>query len=132
MSKMVYKCYIEEYRNDVGRLCARLRDKDTDKKVSLVSDNPFLKQQFLAFLSQAKIHQDIMPTVYDKNGTDIVQVCGTVIRESNDEIEVNPYGCVGGGFLLGIVKKSGPTLVKTHILWGTHFTGPIFRSYLCL
>ena len=42
------------------------------------------------------------------------------------------FGGNGKLKIYGIVKKSGPTLVKTHILWGTHFTGPIFRSYLCL
>lgn len=99
MNKVIYQCYIQEYRNESGGLCVRLRDKKTNKKVSLVSNHPFMKQRFLAFLSSAKRNQHIMPTIYDKNGIDTVQVCGLLLDESNDEIKVNPYGCIGGGFL---------------------------------
>lgn len=29
-------CYIDEYRNEQGNLCARLRDKVTNKKVPIL------------------------------------------------------------------------------------------------
>ena len=56
-------CYIEEYSNQNGKLCARLRDKASNKKVVLMGHNTD-KNHLLRFLTQAKIHQDIMPTIY--------------------------------------------------------------------
>ena len=32
-------CYIEEYSNQNGKLCARLRDKTSNKKVVLMGHN---------------------------------------------------------------------------------------------
>lgn len=96
---MKYECYVEEYMNARGVLSARLRDKKTDKKVVLVSEDPLFRVQFLAFLSQAKLHTDVMPTIFDRNGTDIVAIRGLLLRETANEIEVDPYGCEGGGFL---------------------------------
>ena len=55
-------CYIEEYSNQNGKLCARLRDKASNKKVVLMGHNTD-KNHLLRFLTQAKIHQDIMPTM---------------------------------------------------------------------
>lgn len=55
-------CYIEEYSNQNGKLCARLRDKASNKKVVLMGHNTD-KNHLLRFLTQAKIHQDIMPTI---------------------------------------------------------------------
>lgn len=92
-------CYIQEYRNDAdGRLNARLREKHTDKHVVLVTPDPALKGQLLVFLSQAKAHKDIMPTVFDKDGTDIVAVRGICVEETDTSIDVNPY-VQNGGFL---------------------------------
>ena len=61
------ECYIEEYRNQKNFLSARLRDKKTNKKVVLVGEN-LDKNHLLRFLSQAKLNQDIMPTIYEQNG----------------------------------------------------------------
>ena len=58
------ECYIEEYRNQKNFLSARLRDKKTNKKVVLVGEN-LDKNHLLRFLSQAKLNQDIMPTIYE-------------------------------------------------------------------
>ena len=63
------ECYIEEYRNQKNFLSARLRDKKTNKKVVLVGEN-LDKNHLLRFLSQAKLNQDIMPTIYEQNGED--------------------------------------------------------------
>lgn len=60
-----WNCYIEEYKNEEGKLCARLRDKDTNKKVALIGINTD-KDHLLRFMSQAKINLHMMPTVFDK------------------------------------------------------------------
>ena len=73
-------CYIEEYSNQNGKLCA--------KKVVLMEHNTD-KSHLLRFLTQAKIHQDIMPTIYDKDGKDIVAVRGYIVSDAPDEIVVN-------------------------------------------
>lgn len=81
-------CYIEEYKNQNGKLCARLRDKESNKKVVLVGHSVD-KNHLLTFFAQAKIHQDIMPTIYDREGADIVAVRGSVMSVTPEEIEVN-------------------------------------------
>ena len=81
-------CYIEEYNNQNGKLCARLRDKTSNKKVVLMGHNTD-KNHLLRFFAQAKIHQDIMPTIYDKDGKDIVAVRGYIVSDVPEEIVVN-------------------------------------------
>ncbi|MDE7233739.1 MAG: hypothetical protein K2N29_01625 [Ruminiclostridium sp.] len=85
---MKWECYIEEYRNEQGNLSARLRDKKTNKKVSIGGDHAN-KGHLLRFLSQAKINQNIMPTVFDKDGSDIVAVRGYLFSEDDTDILVN-------------------------------------------
>lgn len=92
-----WNCYIEEYKNAEGKLCARLRDKDTNKKVIIVGTNAD-KNHLLRFMSQAKINLHIMPTVFDKNGTDIIAVRGYVDSEDEEEIVVN-IDVETGGYL---------------------------------
>lgn len=90
-------CYIEEYKNQSGAICARLRDKETNKKVILTEKNTD-KEHLLRFLSQAKVNNNLMPTVYNRTGSDIVAVRGYVISDTEDEIEV----CIdieNGGYL---------------------------------
>lgn len=90
-------CYIQEYINQTGNICVRLRDKETDKKIVLTGVNAD-KEHLLMFLSQAKINQNIMPTVYDRNGSDKVAVRGYIVSNTSDEIEV----CIDietGGYL---------------------------------
>lgn len=48
-----------------------------------------MKRIALRFLTQAKIHQDIMPTIYDKDGKDIVAVRRYIVSDAPDEIVVN-------------------------------------------
>lgn len=90
-------CYIEEYKNQNGILCARLRDKKSNKKVVLVGHNAD-KNHLLTFLAQAKRHQDMMPTIYDRDGADIVAVRGCVMSVTPEEIEVN-IDIEEGGYL---------------------------------
>lgn len=90
-------CYIEEYKNQSGDICARLRDKESDKRVILTGIN-VSKDHLLRFLSQAKINNKIMPTVYNRNGSDVVAVRGYIISDTADEIEI----CIdieNGGYL---------------------------------
>lgn len=91
------KCYIEEYIDQNGNICARLRDKETNKKVIVVSEK-LIKNHLLIFLSQARINKEIMPTIYDRNGSDIVVVRGCFMSDTSDEIEI----CIdvkNGGYL---------------------------------
>lgn len=81
-------CYIEEYKNQDGKLCARLKDKESNKKVILVGHNAD-KNHLLTFLAQAKIHRDMVPTIYDRYGEDIVAVRGYVMSVTPEEIEIN-------------------------------------------
>lgn len=80
-------CYIEEYNNNSGNLSARLRDKKTNKKVVLVGRSVNISD-FLGFLSQAKINQNIMSTIFNKNGSDIVAVRGFIVSETDEKIEI--------------------------------------------
>lgn len=92
-------CYIEEYKNEVGSLCARLRDKASNKKVSITGTNAN-KEHLLSFLSQAKLNLQMMPTVFDKNGTDIIVVRGIIYSEDSEEIVVS-IDVESGGYLFG-------------------------------
>ena len=67
---------------------ARLRDKASNKKVVLTGLSTD-KNHLLRFFAQAKIHQDIMPTIYDKDGKDIVAVKGYIVSDAPEEIVVN-------------------------------------------
>lgn len=62
-----FDCYIEEYKNQTGNLCVRLRDKETNKRIVLTGTNVD-KEHLLRFLSQAKINNNLMPTVYNRGG----------------------------------------------------------------
>jgi hypothetical protein len=90
-----WSCYIEEYKNEEGKLCARLRDKVTNKKVAIVGINAD-KYHLLRFMSQAKNNLHMMPTVFDKNGMNIVAVRGYLDSEDEDEIAVNIEVETGG------------------------------------
>lgn len=97
MNKVKINCYIEDYNNDCGVLCARLRDKVSNKRVSITGINAD-KNHFLIFLSQAKLNQQMMPTIFDRNGTDIVVVRGIIESEDSDEIVIN-VDVENGGYL---------------------------------
>lgn len=80
------KCYIEEYKNEQGRLSARLREKGTGRKVDLgiTLDG---KQDFLRFLSAAGANKGVMRDVFAKDGEeDCVIVSGDLDFDSPDEI----------------------------------------------
>lgn len=90
-------CYIEEYKNEHNKICARLRDKISNKKISMTGSH-VNKNHLLLFLSQAKLNQRIMSTVYDREGADIVAVRGVMISEDNDHIVIN-IDVESGGYL---------------------------------
>lgn len=98
MQKLIkLECYIEEYRNQKNLLSARLRDKKTNKRIVLVRKN-LDKNHLLRFLSQAKLNQDIMPTIYEQNGKDKIIVCGYIVSSTEESIEI----CIdieNGGYL---------------------------------
>jgi hypothetical protein len=71
-------CYIEEYKDQV-RLCARLRDKDTNKKVVswiISNDSTAVEQrnELLEFLSDTKRMNH--PELYKKDGNESIIVQG--------------------------------------------------------
>lgn len=76
------RCYIEEYDN--GRK-ARLRDKKTDKKVSMITDDPQLQMHLLAFLSAARNHG---LDVFSSSSGDSVLVEGNLLSETEEEVEI--------------------------------------------
>ena len=90
-------CYIEEYRSESGSLCARLRDKVSDKRVIIQGDDE-VKHHLLRFLSAAKKHSDAMPTVFQRKGTDIVVVRGIIKSDDAGSIEVSLEG-PGAGYM---------------------------------
>lgn len=47
-------CYIEDYKNEQGKLCARLRDKVSNKKVAIIGVNAN-NNHLLRFMSQEKL-----------------------------------------------------------------------------
>ena len=96
-------CYIEEYSNQNGKLCARLRDKTSNKKVVLMGHNTD-KNHLLRFLAQAKIHQDIMPTIYDKD------VEGTSVSGAGSAgVSAGVSGVVSAG-VSGSLTGASPTI----------------------
>ena len=91
------ECYIEEYQNENEQLCARIRDKQTGKRVEIIGDL-FVKAHFLRFLSQAKLNINIMPTVFEPDGVDIVAVRGIKRNEDDTSIVIELTG-LGAGYL---------------------------------
>ena len=89
-----FECYIEEYQAPTG-LSARIRDKHSNKIIVLEARTLSEKQHFLIFLSQAKINESLMPTVFDRNGSDIIAVYGSVTKETDTTICINT---TGGGY----------------------------------
>ena len=92
-----FACYIEEYNNESGALCARLRDKASNKRIVILG-NDQVKDHFLRFLSAAKLHKDIMPTIFCRDGTDKVIVRGMIVSENSNSIEIN-VNMPGAGYM---------------------------------
>lgn len=86
-------CYIEEYENN-GGLCARLRDKDTNKHIVLWTsprDVAAIEQKkgLLEYLSEAKKMN--RPELYKKDGTEYILIQAILLSETNDAIELASY-----------------------------------------
>ena len=92
-----WECYIEEYESENG-LAARIRDKKTNKKISIQVTSLEGKMHFLQFLSAAKLNKDMMPTVFDRDGEDIIAVYGVKQKENKSTIFVDTDKD-GGGYL---------------------------------
>ncbi len=90
-------CYIEEYQNNTGALCARLRDKASNKRIIIQGDE-HQKAHLMRFLSSAKHHLEVMPTVFYRDGADSVAVRGLVKSEDADSIEIS-LDALGAGYL---------------------------------
>ena len=86
-------CYIEEYENN-GKLCARLRDKDTNKHVVFWTsprDAKAIEQKkgLLDFLSETKNMN--RSELYKEDGTEYILIQGVLLRETSDTIELASY-----------------------------------------
>lgn len=92
------RCYIQEYLNHKNQLCARIRDKKTNKIVSITGENAD-KDHFLMFLSQLKIQKDKFPTIFEKSGEDSVLITGKIDTQNDNQIVVN-IDILGGGYLV--------------------------------
>lgn len=90
-------CYIEEYQNNTGALCVRLRDKVSNKRIIIQGDEQE-KGNLLRFLSSAKHYSEVMPTVFCRDGVDVVVVRGLVKSEDADSIEIS-IDTPGAGYL---------------------------------
>ncbi len=66
--------------------------------IIVILGDDIIKNHFIRFLSAAKKYTDIMPTVYDREGVDVVIVHGLVENESNNIIEVE-IGAPGAGYM---------------------------------
>lgn len=92
-----FDCYIEEYTNNENKLCARLREKKSNKKI-IIDGNFYVWQHLLRFLASAKKNIELMPTVFDRDGTDIVAVRGFKRAENDEVIEIS-MDAIGAGYL---------------------------------
>lgn len=86
-------CYIEEY-NKNGKLCARLRDKHTNKKIVFwTSPHDELayeqKNDLLSFLSETKKMNN--PEFYKKDGKAWIMIQAILLSETKDIIELASY-----------------------------------------
>ncbi len=89
-----FKCYVEEYHNSTGNLCARLRDKVSNKHVVLWTsprdrEGYVDKQGLLKFLSDVKLSG--RPGYYEKNGSDFILVQGLFLDEFDTTIILAAY-----------------------------------------
>lgn len=92
-NEVEYFCYIEEYTKD-GKLAARLRDKETNKKITFwVSPNdilaPEMKHELLMFMSDTKKMNK--PDFFNRNGKSSIYVTAILLKESDDEILISGY-----------------------------------------
>ena len=71
--------------------------KSSNKRIVILA-NDQIKMHFLRFLSAAKRYETIMPTVFEKNGTDMIVVTGLISCENQDCIEVS-LEVPGAGYL---------------------------------
>ena len=94
-----WECYIEEYESENG-LAARLRDKRTNKKISIQATSLEGKMHFLQFLSAAKANKEVMPTIFDRDGVDVIAVYGIKQKENKNKIFIDTDKD-GGGYLFG-------------------------------
>lgn len=92
-----WECYIEEYKAENG-LAARLRDKKTNKKISIQVISMEGKMRFMQFLSAAKENKEVMPTIFDRNGDDVIAVYGVKQKENKNTIFIDTDKD-GGGYL---------------------------------
>ena len=86
-------CYIEEYE-DNGTLCARLRDKDTNKLIVFWTsprDAAVIEQKkgLLEFLTETKKMNHF--ELYKKGGAEYILIQAIFLSETNDTIELASY-----------------------------------------
>lgn len=89
-----FLCYIEEYKNEKGQLCARLKDKETNKKIVLWTSPLDVyaveqKRGLLKFLSDTK-KMNVLD-LFKKDGKDYIVLQALFGEENDNEILVISY-----------------------------------------
>lgn len=91
-------CYVEENASDIENVyTVQVREKLTNKIVIFVppTDEETAIENghhLLTFLSQIRENYELMPTIYDRYGDDIILVTGDIILISSEKIFVKDYG----------------------------------------
>ena len=78
-----------------NKLCARLREKRSNKRIVLCSGSDE-RNNMLRFLSLVKKNIELMPTVFDRDGDDIVAVQGIKQAENDESIQIS-FDAIGAG-----------------------------------
>jgi hypothetical protein len=88
MSLVITECYIEEYGAGTSEAGARLREKETGRKVDLGTvSTQEQADHFSRFLGMCLAHKESMPNLFSKMGEDdIIEVTGDVDFDAPDEI----------------------------------------------
>ena len=80
-----------------NKLRVRLREKRSNKIIVLDGDF-FVREHLYWFLSVAKKNIELMPTVFSREGSDIVAVRGIKKSENDEVIEIS-LNAIGTGYL---------------------------------
>jgi hypothetical protein len=85
------ECYVEEYRNETGMLTARLREKETGRRVELGFTDRDGKTRLVLFLSSVRRRAEAWPNVFEKDGRKAyIEIDGDVEFDTPDEITYLP------------------------------------------
>lgn len=103
-------CYVIEDESN-GIKDVKMIDKRSSKVVSLSGSNLDLGHLSL-FLNMTRFQHDVMPTIYEPDGSDIVVVHGRIKKETEEKLKVT-IDVDGGGYNFGTVVN-GQVVIPTN------------------